>query len=128
MRPVSAESLLSGGQRRVEITPDYRVSDFQIKHSERRLPGSRESSPRAGEKAMRLQNIQTFLQQHNMPFQYSEEDGCGSIDFLHRGLSYHIWEYPAPERGAQSNVRSAGRSEEFGEGYEEAILEILRSW
>ena len=49
-------------------------------------------------------------------------------EFDHRGLHYHIWEFPEPERGAQSNVRIAGRSEEFGHNYEEAILEILKSW
>ena len=79
-------------------------------------------------KIMRLQTIQDFLRQRSMPFRYSEEDDCGSIDFVHRGLSYHIWEYPAPERGAQSNVRSAGRSEEFDENYEAELLGILRTW
>ena len=77
---------------------------------------------------MRFIQIQNHLKTRNMPFQYFEEDDCGSITFIHRGLSYHIWEYPAPERGAQSNVRSAGRSEDFDGDYEEQILDILRSW
>ena len=77
---------------------------------------------------MRLLKIREFLTGRNMPFTYTQEDDCGSIDFIHRGLSYHIWEYPAPERGAQSNVRSAGRSEDFDGDYEEQILDILRSW
>lgn len=77
---------------------------------------------------MRLNRIQEFMKTRNMPFQYWEEDDCGSISFLHKGLSYHIWEYPAPERGADSNVRTAGRSEDFDGDYEEAILEILRTW
>ena len=59
---------------------------------------------------MRLNRIQEHLTAHNVPFQYYEEDDCGSITFVHKGLSYHIWEYPAPERGAQSNIRSAGKS------------------
>ena len=56
--------------------------------------------------------------------------GCptGSIQFDHRGLSYHIWEYPPEEPGAQSNVRSAGRTEDFGPDYEREILEILKTW
>lgn len=77
---------------------------------------------------MRLKKIQDYLQQRGMPFQYWEDNDCGSIAFVHRGLSYHIWEYPEPERGADSNVRTAGRSEEFNENYEEEILNILRSW
>lgn len=77
---------------------------------------------------MRLQTIRTFLQQRGISFTYSEEDACGSIDFIHRGLSYYIWEYPAPERGAQSNVRTAGRGEDFEENYEETILGILQTW
>ena len=77
---------------------------------------------------MRLEKIQTFLQSRNMPYSYTQEDDCGSIDFIHRGLSYYIWEFPAPDRGAESNVRTAGRGEDFEENYEEAILTILRSW
>ncbi len=78
---------------------------------------------------MRLVQLQNYLRSRQMPFRYWEEADCGSIEFIHRGLSYHIWEYPEPERGAQSNVRSAGRQEEFNdENYEEEILSILRSW
>lgn len=77
---------------------------------------------------MRFVQIQNHLKTQNIPFQYYEEDDCGSITFLHRGLSYHIWEYPAPERGAQSNVRSAGRSEDFDGDYEAQILDILQTW
>lgn len=77
---------------------------------------------------MRLEKIQTHLKHTGIVFRYHEEDDCGSIDFIHRGLSYYIWEYPAPERGAQSNVRTAGRGEDFEGSYEEAILDILKTW
>ncbi len=77
---------------------------------------------------MRLQNIQTYLQSRDVAFTYWEDNDCGSIQFYHRGLSYHIWEYPAPERGAASNLRTAGRDEDFEGNYEQALLEILRSW
>ena len=77
---------------------------------------------------MRLQRIQEFMNRHNMPFTYREEGDCGAVDFVHRGLSYHIWEYPAPERGAASNVRTCGRQEDFEGDYEGSILEILESW
>ena len=77
---------------------------------------------------MRLEKIQNHLKNRGIQFRYHEEDDSGSIDFIHKGLSYHIWEYPAPERGAESNVRTAGRGEDFEGDYEEAILAILRSW
>lgn len=77
---------------------------------------------------MRLQRVQALLLAKNMPFTYVEENDCGSIDFIHRGLSYHIWEYPAPERGADSNVRTAGRGEDFDGDYELQILNILQTW
>ena len=77
---------------------------------------------------MRLETIRNYLQLRKISFTYHEEDDCGSIDFIHRGLSYYIWEYPAPERGAQSNVRTAGRGEDFEGDYEAAILDILKTW
>lgn len=77
---------------------------------------------------MRLTQLQSFLQAHSIPFQFWQEDDCGSIEFDFRGLHYHIWEYPAPERGAESNVRIAGRSEEFAGDYENEIIEILKNW
>ena len=77
---------------------------------------------------MCLAGIQQFLKDRHLSFQYWEEDDCGSIEFDHRGLHYHIWEFLKPERGAQNIVRIAGRSEEFGHNYEEAILEIFTTW
>ncbi len=77
---------------------------------------------------MRLEAIQACLNSKNMPYEYWEEQDCGSISFLHRGLSYHIWEYPAPERGAESNVRTAGRSEDYEGDYETKIIEILQDF
>ena len=77
---------------------------------------------------MRLQKIQDQLGLMGIKFTYSEEDDCGSIDFEHKGLRYNIWEFPAPERGAESNIRSTGRQEEFGADYEEELLSILKSW
>ncbi len=77
---------------------------------------------------MRLEAIQACLNRKNMPYEYWEEQDCGSISFLHRGLSYHIWEYPAPERGAESNVRTAGRSEDYEGDYEAKIIEILQDF
>ena len=77
---------------------------------------------------MFLTKIRAWLTEKGISHRYTEEDGCGSIDFLHRGLSYHIWEFPPEERGAESNVKSAGRMEVYGEHYEEEILAVLKSW
>lgn len=76
----------------------------------------------------RLGAIRAFLESRGMAFTYYEEAGCGSIQFTHRGLSYHIWEYPPEDPGAGSNVRSAGKTEDFGSDYEAEILEILKAW
>lgn len=77
---------------------------------------------------MRLEKIQKFMSDNHMPYDYFEENDCGSITFIHRGLSYHIWEFPAPERGAESNVLSCGRSIEYEGDYEDQILAILKTW
>ena len=78
---------------------------------------------------MRLAKIQEYMNAHNMPFEYSEENDCGSINFIHRGLSYHIWEYPEPERGADSNVLSCGRSVDYDGDYEQTIIDIFeKTW
>ena len=78
---------------------------------------------------MRLAKIQAYMTLHSMPFEYSEENDCGSINFIHRGLSYHIWEYPEPERGVSSNVLSCGRSVDYDGDYEQAIIDIFeKTW
>ena len=77
---------------------------------------------------MRLEKIQDYMKKNSMPFEYFEEDGCGSINFVHKGLSYQIWEYNENGRGAESNVRTCGRSEDFEGDYQEKILEIMRTW
>lgn len=77
---------------------------------------------------MGLIKIREHLTQRGISCKYYEEDGCGSIDFIHSGLSYHIWEFPPEESGAESNVRTAGRMEVYGKDYEDEILAVLRSW
>lgn len=77
---------------------------------------------------MGLTKIRDYLDRKGIAYTYFEEDGCGSIDFIRSGLSYHIWEFPAEERGAESNVRTAGRMEVYGEHYEDEILAVLKGW
>ena len=76
---------------------------------------------------MRLTKIQAYMKERGMKYEYFEENGCGSIEFIHRGLAYHIWEYP-DEEGADSNVRTVGRMDSYAGDYEQQILDILKTW
>ena len=39
---------------------------------------------------MRLKKVQKALKTKNINYEYTEENGCGSIDFMFRGLRFHI--------------------------------------
>ena len=41
---------------------------------------------------MRLEKVQEALKTKKIQYEYTEENGCGSIDFMFRGLRFHIWE------------------------------------
>ena len=60
---------------------------------------------------MRLEKVQEALKTKKIHYEYTEENGCGSIDFMFRGLRFHIWEYEDRVWGAETNVFEAGRSE-----------------
>ncbi|MDO4632257.1 MAG: kinase [Eubacteriales bacterium] len=85
---------------------------------------------------MRLEKIQAFLKEKAWKYSYTEQDGVGSIDFENRGLAYHIWEFSDEgygdtddvTYGAESNVRTGGRQEDFYGDYEEEIIEVIRNW
>ncbi|MGN8632165.1 kinase [Blautia sp. HCP3S3_G3] len=77
---------------------------------------------------MRLEQVQEALKTKNINYQYTEEDGCGSLDFMFRGLSFHVWEYEDGVRGAETNVFSAGRSREVEGDYEKTISDEILSW
>ena len=55
---------------------------------------------------MRLQKVQEALNTKKIPFEYTEEDGCGSIDFMFRGLKFHVWEYEDSVWGAMRLISS----------------------
>lgn len=77
---------------------------------------------------MRLEKIQDILNVKNKKFQYNEIDGCGSIDFEHRGLAYHIWEYNENGWGADSNIRTGGTMQDITDDYESEIVDIIKKW
>ena len=62
---------------------------------------------------MRLQIVQDALKTKNIKYEYTEEDGCGSLDFMFRGLT---------------NIYEAGRSEDIEGDYEEKIAREILSW
>ena len=83
---------------------------------------------RKGSWIMRLEKVQDALNQKNIKFEYTEEDGCGSLDFMFRGLKFHVWEYEDNGWGAETNIYAAGRSEDIDGDYEEKISQEILSW
>lgn len=81
-----------------------------------------------GSVRMRLERLQSTLREKNFPFTYTEEEGCGSVDFEYRGVSYHVWEFCDKEWGAETNVRNMGRHEDVYGDYEGKIIEIVKEW
>lgn len=77
---------------------------------------------------MRLETVQRALKKKKISYQYVEEDGCGSIDFMFRGLKFHIWEYEDRQWGAETNVFAAGRSTDIEGDYEAVISGEILSW
>ena len=77
---------------------------------------------------MRLQKVQDALEQKKIKYEYTEEDGCGSLDFMFRGLSFHVWEYPDEVWGAETNIYAAGRSQDIEGDYEGEISKEILSW
>lgn len=77
---------------------------------------------------MKLVKVQDKLKDRKIPYTYVEEEGCGSIDFEHRGLTYHIWEYADDNGcpcGVETNLFHAGRTEDIEGDYEKIIIEEL---
>lgn len=77
---------------------------------------------------MRLQKIRQALKRKQIEFEYTEEDGCGSLDFMFRGLRFHVWEYHDQVWGAETNIYEAGRSRDIEGDYEEEISAEILSW
>ncbi len=72
--------------------------------------------------------VQEALKTKKIHYEYTEENGCGSIDFMFRGLRFHIWEYEDRVWGAETNVFEAGRSQDIEGDYEEIISGEILSW
>ena len=77
---------------------------------------------------MRLEKVQEALNTKNIKYEYTEENGCGSLDFMFRGLRFHVWEYEYRVWGSVTNVFEAGRSQDIEGDYEEIISREILSW
>lgn len=77
---------------------------------------------------MRLERVQEALKEKNVKYEYHEEDHCGSLDFLFRGLKYHVWEYFDGVWGVDTNLFEAGRSRDIEGDYEEILVKEILSW
>ena len=77
---------------------------------------------------MRLEKLQNYIKEKGWKQEYTEENDCGSRDFEHRGLIYHVWEFQEDGYGAESNVENVGRMKDYGGDYEEEILSIIKTW
>ena len=78
--------------------------------------------------SMRLEKVQEALKTKNIHYEYTEENGCGSLDFMFRGLRFHVWEYEDRVWGAETNVFEAGRGQDIEGDYEEIISKEILSW
>lgn len=77
---------------------------------------------------MRLEKIQNLIRSRGWKYTYSEIDGLGNLNFEYKGLRYRVWEFYEGEYGAESNVRSTGRPDDYFGDYENTILSILEQW
>lgn len=77
---------------------------------------------------MRLATVREALDTKKIKYEYTEEDGCGSLDFLFRGLSFHVWEFLDETWGAETNVFNVGRSRDIEGDYETVIAKEILTW
>lgn len=78
---------------------------------------------------MRLEKVKEALRQKRITYDYTEEDGCGSLDFLFRGLKFHIWEFcDDTVWGVETNLFNVGRSEDIEGDYEAVLVKEILSW
>ena len=76
-----------------------------------------------------LSRVRAFLEEKGWEYEYTEEDGLGSIDFSYRGVPYHIWEFEDEGvRGVDTNVKCAGRSEDILGDYDTELSELILTW
>ena len=56
---------------------------------------------------MRLEKVQDALRAKNIKYEYTEEDGCGSLDFMFRGLKESGVQRPIFMRREEARISRA---------------------
>ena len=64
---------------------------------------------------MRLEKVQDALNKKNIKFEYTEEDGCGSLDFMFRGLKF------AEKKGVQAVFITEDYELHYTNGFQDEI-------
>lgn len=78
---------------------------------------------------MRLPKVRAALKQKRITFEYAEEDGMGSLDFIFRGLKFHVWEFEDGKiLGAETNIFNVGKAQDIEGDYEAVIAKEILSW
>lgn len=79
---------------------------------------------------MKFEKILSELKERKIHYDYLEEDELVSIDFIWRGLTYHIWEFPEEDGslGCETNIFTTGRTVELHGDYLTEILNELKNW
>lgn len=78
---------------------------------------------------MRLENVKKALEQKKISFEYCEEDECGSIDFIFRGLKFHVWEFQENGTfGVETNIFNVGKARDIEGDYENVLVDEILSW
>lgn len=78
---------------------------------------------------MHMPKTEAALKDHDIEYTIYTEDGCESIEFMFRGLAYHIWEWHEDDEwGVEQNVFNTGRSEDLKGDYDETLAKEIMSW
>lgn len=78
---------------------------------------------------MRLEKVKKALEQKKISFEYCEEDECGSIDFIFRGLKFHVWEFQENGTfGVETNIFNVGKARDIEGDYEKVLVDEILSW
>ena len=77
---------------------------------------------------MKLQMVQNALKQKNIKYEYTEEDDCGSLDFMFRGLRFHVWEYHDEVWEQRQISMKQAEARDIEGDYEKEIAAEILSW
>ena len=78
---------------------------------------------------MHLTKTKAALEEKDIHYTSRMEDDCESIEFLFRGIPYHIWEFHDGDVwGVEANVHNTGRSEDVTGDYDSILAAEIATW